>query len=110
MKFTVVASLGLFVLFQSSAAFALDCTKASSPVDKLICATPSLKQADEAMGQAYFKLLRETDNPDYHEALIRSQRRWLKARADSPDRFEQDDNGKTDGRKALLQITNARAK
>jgi uncharacterized protein YecT (DUF1311 family) len=48
-----------------------------SLVEKLFCATLELKKADEAMSAAYCKLLRRTSDPELHEALIRSQRRWL---------------------------------
>jgi uncharacterized protein len=59
---------------------ALDCAKASQPVEKLFCGTTKLKQADDAMSAAYFKLLRETTDPEFHDALIRSRRRWSVAR------------------------------
>jgi uncharacterized protein len=57
MKFSFLAALCALVLAHSSPVHALDCAKAASPVDKLICATPELKTADEEMGAAYFKLL-----------------------------------------------------
>ena len=52
----------------------LDCAKASTPVEKLFCVTPELNKADEAMSAAYFKLVRSATNPEFHDALIRSQR------------------------------------
>jgi uncharacterized protein YecT (DUF1311 family) len=106
MKLALLASLCALVLVQSSPLHALDCAKASSPVDKLICAMPEL--ADEEMGAAYFKLLRETTDPEFHEALIQSQRRWLKVRSDGPDRFGQAEGDKTDDREILLKMTRDR--
>src|SRR4051812_25402698 len=78
---------------------AIDCAKASSKTEKIICATPQLKKADDAMGAAYYALLRRTTDPDYHEALIRSQRRWLKDRSLGVPRFDgQEDDEPDDGK------------
>jgi uncharacterized protein YecT (DUF1311 family) len=108
MKLGFLAPLCALVLVHPSPVFALDCAKASSPVDKLICATPELKKADEEMATTYFKLLRETADPEFHEALIQSQRRWLKVRSFGPDRFGQAENGKIDDREVLLKMTRDR--
>jgi uncharacterized protein YecT (DUF1311 family) len=107
LKLTSLLTLGFLVLVHEPA-HALDCTKASLPVDKLICTTPDLKRADEEMGAAYFKLLRATTDPDFHEALIRSQRRWLEVRSHSPDRFGLGEQDKTDDREVLLKMTRER--
>src|SRR5262249_45129052 len=70
------------------------------------CAAPALKAADEAMSAAYFKLLRETTDPDFHEALIRSQRRWLEMRSHGIDRFGAAAAvDRTDDRQVLLEMT-----
>jgi uncharacterized protein YecT (DUF1311 family) len=91
-----------------SPAQALDCGKASAPVEQLICATPALKKADAAMSAAYFKRLRETKDPEFRDALLRSQRRWLEAREEEfkPDAGPPDD----DNSNALLQATRDRLK
>ena len=73
-----------FAVLRAGPAWAIDCAKAEAPVDRLICATPKLKLADEAMGAAYDKLLQDTKDADFHEALIRSQRRWLEQRPKGP--------------------------
>jgi uncharacterized protein YecT (DUF1311 family) len=104
----VLALLGALVLTHSSPVHALDCAKASSSVEKLFCGTPELRKADQAMSAEFFKLLRETTDPDFHVALIRSQRRWLKVRAYGPDRFGQAENDKTDDRAILLKMTRDR--
>jgi len=108
MKLSFVSVLGALVVAHLSPVHALDCGKASSPVDKLICATPELRMADGAMSTAYFKLLHDTTDPDFHEGLIRSQRRWLKVRSYGPDRFGQAENDKTDDREVLLDMTRHR--
>ncbi len=109
MKLGFLSALSILVVATCAPAHALDCAKASTPVDKLFCATPELKKADAAMAAAYFKLLRETKDPDFHEALIRSQRRWLKQRSDGPPRFgaAADDDDLDDG-KILLKMTRDR--
>ena len=107
-KFAPLAVSILLAFVSPSPAHALDCAKASSSVDKLICATPELKKADQDMVVAYFKLLGETTDPDFHEALIKSQRRWLKVRSFGPDRFGLAENDRTDDREVLLGMTRAR--
>jgi uncharacterized protein YecT (DUF1311 family) len=107
-KSTLLVPLSALVLLHPSPARALDCAKASSPLDKLICATPELKKADEEMGAAYFKLLHDTSDAEFHEALIQSQRRWLKTRSFGPERFGQAENDKSDDREILLGITRDR--
>jgi uncharacterized protein YecT (DUF1311 family) len=66
---------------QASPVAALDCANASEAIEKL-CSDPALKKADDDMNAAYLTLLSETKAPDFHEALIRSQQRWLEARLD----------------------------
>lgn len=108
MKLSVVLALGALVLAPCYPAHALDCSKASSPLEKLLCATPELKKADEAMGAGYFKVLRETTDPEFHEALIRSQRRWLEARSHGVDRFGAAEGDRTSDREILLNMTRDR--
>src|ERR1700761_5258255 len=108
MKLVSLLALAILVFAGSSPVNALDCSKAALPVDALICATPELKRADETMSAAYFKLLRETADPDFHEALIRSQRRWLKVRSSGVDRFGAAEGDTTDDRQILLGMTRDR--
>src|SRR4051812_21752885 len=56
----IPAALAVLAVVNSPLAHALDCAKASAPVERLICATPKLKQADDAMSAAYAKLLQAT--------------------------------------------------
>jgi uncharacterized protein YecT (DUF1311 family) len=108
MNFYFLVALCALVFVQSSAGYALDCAKASSPVDKLICATPELKKADEQMGAIYFKLLHETADAEFREAIIKSQRRWIKVRSSGPDRFGLAEKDTTDDREVLLRMTHER--
>ena len=108
MKPGVLLALGALALVNSSAVHALDCRKASLPVEKLFCASTELNNADEAMSAAYFKLLRETVDPDFHAALIRSQRRWLELRSQGVDRFRAAECDRSDDRQVLLTMTRDR--
>jgi uncharacterized protein YecT (DUF1311 family) len=104
-----LAGFCALLVLPSSPLYAIDCAKASTPVAALICATPELKKADDEMSTAYFKLLRETTDPDFHNALIRSQLRWLKARETGPQRFGAAEGDTTDDRKVLRDMTNSRS-
>lgn len=108
MKLSFLPALVILVVALPASAQALDCAKASTPVEKLLCVTPKLKKADAAMGAAYFKLLRATKNPEFHDALIRSQRRWLEARSHGPDRSGAGEADTTDDREVLLKMTRDR--
>ena len=103
------SALGALAVANPSPVHALDCRKASLPVEKLICATPELKQADDAMSAAYLKLLRTTADPDFHEGLIRSQRRWVEERSHGVDRFGAAAGfDRIDDREVLMDMTRDR--
>ncbi|MBR0872262.1 DUF1311 domain-containing protein [Bradyrhizobium tropiciagri] len=108
MKSGLALAVGVLIVIGAPPVLALDCAKASSRVDRLICTTPDLKQADAAMSTAYFKLLKKTIDPDFHDALIKSQRRWLQVRSQGAREFGQAEDEETDQRPALLQITRDR--
>ena len=108
MKLTYPLALHALVVATFCPAYALDCRNASLQVEKLICITPELKKADDVMGAAYFKLLRQTTDAEFHEALIRSQRRWLQARSRGFSRIEGMEDEESDDRKVLLKITTDR--
>lgn len=72
-------------------AWAIDCTKASDPIDKRICGNASLKAADAAMGQAYSALLKIAPDAEVRSMLVNSQRRWITAR----DEWFRSNPGKT---------------
>jgi len=79
----LVAALALFV---PATARAIDCAKAASPTEKLICATPTLKQLDAVLNQDYFEYLNkfgfiaEGTDPRFKpdpDAPARRQQEWL---------------------------------
>jgi uncharacterized protein YecT (DUF1311 family) len=96
----LVGMTALSLMLAGAPAWAMDCSKATSALDKGICSDRQLKAADEAMSAAYFKLLESITDPEIHASLIDSQRRWIKAREknlgsmadgsqDQPDREQQ---------------------
>ena len=103
-----LVALGLLLVTQALPAAALDCAKATQSIEKMLCSTAELKKADDDMSAAYFKLLRETKDPDFHAALIRSQRRWLETRLGGPQRFGAAEGDKTDDREIVLEWTRER--
>lgn len=71
------------VLFPISAALAgpgtgpsFDCGKATTEVEKTVCASPDLAQADRALADAYKAVLARA--PEEAKALLRAdQRAWI---------------------------------
>lgn len=92
------------ILGTSMPAWAIDCTKASDPIDKTICGDAKLKAADAAMSQAYGALLKTAPDAEVRAMLINSQRRWISARNEWLGR---DSNGSTfpigEFRKAMIE-------
>jgi uncharacterized protein YecT (DUF1311 family) len=105
-----VLVLAVFTSGYLCPAHALDCANASQSLDTLFCGTPALKKADEGMSAAYFGLLRKTTDPEFHEALIRSQRRWLHARSYAYGSIAHGNEQKDSVGAILLQITDDREK
>ncbi|WP_337270301.1 lysozyme inhibitor LprI family protein [Oryzifoliimicrobium ureilyticus] len=53
-----------------------DCTKAESPIEKTICASPSLGKADLVLGQEYRDALKSVTNEDRAQ-LVADEKAWL---------------------------------
>lgn len=60
-------------------AFAFDCGKAKTAVEKAICATPDLKALDDELTTAYTEV-KAALPPSEQKMLVRSQRRWIARR------------------------------
>jgi uncharacterized protein len=73
-------ALLLALVAQASPVAALDCAKASEPIEKMLCSSAELKKADDEMSAAYFKVLHDAKDPEVHAAVIQSQQRWLRER------------------------------
>jgi uncharacterized protein YecT (DUF1311 family) len=76
MKKWWIGLLTCLVAGQAQAA-SFDCAKASTKVEKLICADAGLSKLDEELAQAYRDGARRTAEPDRYK---REQRTWLKQR------------------------------
>lgn len=57
-------------------AASFDCSKATRPQEKLICASPELSRLDTSMAASYKKLLQRL-SPEAQNDVRRSQREWL---------------------------------
>ncbi len=68
-------------------ALAFDCKKASTEVEKTICAEPDLIALDVSMSTEYANLKAMFDPPN-QKMLARSQKRWLKWRESCPQTDE----------------------
>lgn len=73
----ILALLALVLTATPAAAF--DCAKASTVVEKAICASPDLKTADDALAAAYSQVKALTPEAS-QKMLARSQRRWIAER------------------------------
>ena len=71
----------LVAMALASPAHAFDCSKASSKVEKAICADDTLKAADDAMSKAYGDV-RNLIGDKEKKSLAMSQKKWLKGRDD----------------------------
>lgn len=60
-------------------ALAFDCGKASTAVEKAICATPALKTLDDDLAAAYADVKAALPQAE-QSMLVRSQRRWIERR------------------------------
>lgn len=69
---------GLFAL--SAPALAIDCRKAGSAVEKLICSDKKTVSADAELNRAYGALLKQAPDSDIRAMLVDSQKRWVAAR------------------------------
>lgn len=78
---TAFAALALLAFFPSRswAAPSFDCTKATTPVESLICSNIELGDLDGRMGQA-FRDLRQKARKAQLQSLMEEQRSWLKWR------------------------------
>ena len=70
--------IGLVAAPGAALAQGLDCTKARTPVEQAICATPALLEQDRALSVAYAARL--TREPAQAAALRGEQRNWLAGR------------------------------
>ena len=75
------SAVSFFLTLPSGSAIAFDCNKASTRTERAICADPTLKAADDAMGAAY-SAVRHSLQGSEASMLQLAQKRWLKLRDD----------------------------
>lgn len=95
MRHQVLASVLAASALLPAFAQAMDCKKATSNIEHLICADPRLVSADAAMGKAYSALLKATDDTEVRTMLVASQRRWLATRDSSFGDLDNSTDGQT---------------
>jgi uncharacterized protein len=76
----VAAALAAIFIFPAADAFAFDCSKAGSAVEKAICADPAALAANDAMESAYFALREKLSDKSALEMLRDGQRAWIRYR------------------------------
>ena len=75
------SAISFFLTLSGGPVVAFDCSKASTQTERAICADPSLKAADDAMGAAY-SALRHSLQGSEASMLQLAQKRWLGERDD----------------------------
>lgn len=92
-------------------AAAVQCARASTPLEKTLCSDKQLAAADRSMSDAYFKLLHAIDDPSIRTSLIVSQRRWLAARESDLGELDRAEGmDKRAQRSILLAVTHQRTR
>lgn len=75
-----IASFALALLLAAGPAWpAMDCSRARSNAEKMLCSNTRLMQADEQLAFAYREAIRRGVNP---QELIESQRAWVSGARD----------------------------
>lgn len=88
------------LLAMSAPALAINCAKASTAVDKLICADKKTVAADAELNRAYQAILKQAPDDEIRAMLVASQKRWLQARDRALDRLLTDADAVPDDKSA----------
>jgi len=71
----ILATFSLLIIAGNIHAASFDCNRATTLVEKLVCADQGLSELDETLSGIYRKVLRSTPDP---EGLKREQAKWLR--------------------------------
>ncbi|CAB3679123.1 lysozyme inhibitor LprI family protein [Achromobacter pestifer] len=94
---SLVRPLLLAGLFMASApALAINCGKASTAAEKLICSDKKTVAADAELNRAYSAILKQAPDADVRTMLMDSQKRWVEARDKALDRLITDPDAVSD--------------
>lgn len=96
----VKGMLLLSLVVASAPAFAIQCSKAASAVEKLICADKQTVAADTQLNRAYNAILKAAPDVDIQAMLVASQKRWIEARDRALDRLITDPDALPDDKNA----------
>ena len=101
------------LIASASPALAFDCSKATTKIEKAICADANLKSADAEMTKVYADL-RDASSPAERKMLSLSQRRWIDQRENACAYVDDTElvsciYKETDERKLILQGAPKRA-
>lgn len=77
LSLTAIAAAVLAVFAQPTMAHAINCSKATSTIDRMICSDTQLRSADAALNAAYSKTLKAAGDEQIRTMLVASQKRWL---------------------------------
>ncbi|QDG93786.1 DUF1311 domain-containing protein (plasmid) [Rhizobium sp. NIBRBAC000502774] len=95
LRFSVVAAFCVL----SVPAMAIDCSKAETPGEKLICSSKSLQKADSKLNKTYAATLKAAPDEEIRTMLVVSQKRWIAARDNALEGIEERD-GASEGESA----------
>lgn len=101
MKLACSAVKGVFlagVFALSAPAMAINCAKAGTAVEKLICSDKKTVEADARLNRAYQAILKLAPDDSIRAMLVASQKRWLEARDRALDRLLSDPDAVPDNK------------
>ncbi|WP_435655360.1 lysozyme inhibitor LprI family protein [Brucella pituitosa] len=85
----------------SAPALAIDCSKAQTPSEKLICSSKSLQKADSRLNKTYAATLKAALDEETRAMLVTSQKRWIAARDKSLEGIIEEPDSASDGKSAV---------
>ncbi|CAO3427819.1 hypothetical protein [Azospirillum endophyticum] len=88
----VLLALPALGLLFSSPARAIDCRKATTAIDHMICGDKALQKADAVLGSAYSAILKAAPDAEIRAMLVASEKRWLARRDDRLGHFSETDD------------------
>jgi uncharacterized protein YecT (DUF1311 family) len=85
----------------SAPALAIDCSKAQTPSEKLICSSKTLQKADSKLNKTYSATLKSAPDEEIRTILVASQKRWIAARDKALDGVVGEPDNVPDGKSAV---------
>ncbi|HEY9317303.1 MAG TPA: lysozyme inhibitor LprI family protein [Achromobacter sp.] len=95
-KWLLLAGLSM----ASGSALAINCAKAATPAEKLICSDKKSLAADAELNRAYQAILKQAPDGDIRAMLVASQKRWVEARDEALGHLTSDPDALPDDKTA----------